>query len=595
MSIFPPPTLLDEPTRLNVLQQLCLLDTPADLVFDLITQLAARHLKVPIAMVSLVDERRQWFKSKIGVDTAETPRSQAFCAYTIQSTELLVVLDAREDPRFRDSALVTGPPFVRFYAGAPLLMADGANLGALCVVDTEPREDFDESSRKTLEDLRDILMIRIDALRNAGFIDPLTQLPNRLRFNEDLTMWLSLQGTQQHNTAVAVDVCGTKYFREMVKALGWEYAEGYLLSSRDRLVQALDGIPLYRIDTTTFVFVIEGSDEDKLAQWCDRVCDAFTLAIEHQGIPHVATPSLGAVYLDGGLSANHTLRSLTTAVDMARQRGLRWSLYELSHDANQRSAFRILAALPEALSAQGQLSLHYQPRVSMHNGACIGVEALLRWEHPLLGAVAPNNFIPLAEKTALMPQITAWVLQTGIAQAALWQQRGHRFAVSLNVSAVDLEQADFITNLRSLLAQHALAPGAIEIEFTESAMIRHPQRVAEQLQQISALGVKIAIDDFGTGYSNLGYLKSIPAHALKIDQSFIRTLPASRSDSVLVPAMIRLGHDFGQQVVAEGIESETVYQMLRDWGCDEGQGYWIAKPMPAAALDAWLETPWHGA
>ncbi len=121
MSTLTPPTLLDEPTRLNVLQQLCLLDTPADLVFDLITQLAARYLNVPIAMVSLVDEQRQWFKSKIGVDTTETPRSQAFCAYTIQSTELLVVLDAREDPRFRDSALVTGPPFVRFYAGAPLL------------------------------------------------------------------------------------------------------------------------------------------------------------------------------------------------------------------------------------------------------------------------------------------------------------------------------------------------------------------------------------------------------------------------------------------------------------------------------------------
>ncbi|AJC44577.1 sensor domain-containing phosphodiesterase [Xanthomonas sacchari] len=590
----PPPALLDEPQRLNALRQLCLLDTPADQVFDLVTQLASRYLRVPIALVSLIDEQRQWFKSRVGLEVPQTPRSQAFCAYAIHSPELMVVPDARQDPRFCDNPLVTGPPFIRFYAGAPLLMADGASLGTLCVIDTEPRHEFDEVARRTLQDLRDLLMVRIDTLRNSGFVDALTGLPNRSRFNDDLTMWLSLQTADHHDTAVAIDVCGIDYFRDMVKALGWEYAEGYLLATRDRLRKALGNLPLYRIDTTTFVFIMEGSDTAHLEYWCEHLCDAFAAAIDHQGIPHAASPSLGAVRLDGALSANHTVRSLTTAVDMARQRGQRWSLYERNHDANQRNAFRILAALPEALEARGQLSLHYQPRVSLRSGECVGVEALLRWQHPLLGTVAPNDFIPLAEKTALMSRITAWVLRTGIAQAALWQQRGYRFSVSLNVSAVDLEQVDFIVRLQALLQQHALAPGALEIEFTESAMIRDPQRVAEQLQQISALGVKIAIDDFGTGYSNLGYLKNIPASALKIDQSFIRALPGSRSDGMLVPSMIHLGHDFGQQVVAEGIESATVYRMLREWGCDEGQGYWIARPMPAEALDAWLAEPWQG-
>ncbi len=588
-----PPLPPDEPRRLAVLRELCLLDTPADRVFDLITQLAARTLRTPIALVSLIDEQRQWFKSRIGLEATQTPRSQAFCAYAIHSPDLLVVADARKDPRFRDNPLVTGPPFIRFYAGAPLMLADGTGLGTLCVIDTEPRHDFDAQSRLTLQELRDLLLLRIETLRNAGFFDPLTGLPNRSRFNEDLTMWLSLQSADQHDTAVAIDVCGTEYFRDMVKALGWEYAEGYLLATRDRLLNALNGLPVYRIDTTSFAFVVEGNDPAQLAWRCEHVCHAFADAIEHQGIPHAATPSLGAVRLDGALSANHTLRSLTTAVDMARQRGLPWSLYERSHDASQRNAFRILAALPEALNAPGQLSLHYQPRVNLRTGECVGVEALLRWEHPLLGTVTPNEFIPLAEKTALMARITAWVLQAGIAQAALWQRQGRRFGVSLNVSAVDLEQADFIATLRELLARHALEPSRIEIEFTESAMIRHPQHVAEQLQQISALGVKIAIDDFGSGYSNLSYLKRIPANALKIDQSFIRSLPGSRKDCMIVPSMIRLGHDFGQQVVAEGIESEEIHDMLRAWGCDEGQGYWIARPMPAPALDAWLATPWR--
>ncbi|CTP82440.1 sensor domain-containing phosphodiesterase [Xanthomonas graminis] len=593
MSQSSPPPLPDESTRLATLRELCLLDTPPDRVFDLITQLASRTLRTPIALVSLIDEQRQWFKSRVGLDAPQTPRSQAFCAHAIHSTELLVVADARQDPRFRDNPLVTGPPFIRFYAGAPLMLADGTGLGTLCVIDSEPRSEFDAPSRQTLQQLRDLLLQRIETLRNTGFFDALTGLPNRSRFNEDLTMWLSLQSTDQHDTCVAIDVCGTEYFRDMVKALGWEYAEGYLLATRDRLLQALDGLPTYRIDTTSFAFIVQGDDPAQLAQRCERVCSAFAQAIEHQGIPHAATASLGAVRLDGALSANHTLRSLTTAVDMARQRGLPWSLYERSHDASQRNAFRILAALPEALDAREQLSLHYQPRVSLHSGECVGVEALLRWQHPLLGNVAPNDFIPLAEKTALMSRVTTWVLQAGIAQAALWQRQGHRFSVSLNVSAVDLERADFIATLRELLAQHALEPGRIEIEFTESAMIRHPQRVAEQLQEISTMGVKIAIDDFGSGYSNLSYLKRIPANALKIDQSFIRSLPDSRKDCMIVPSMIRLGHDFGQQVVAEGIESEEIYGMLREWGCDEGQGYWIARPMPAAALDAWLATPWR--
>ncbi|WP_369932869.1 putative bifunctional diguanylate cyclase/phosphodiesterase [Xanthomonas tesorieronis] len=588
-----PPLLPDETKRLATLRQLCLLDTPADRVFDLITQLASRTLHAPIALVSLIDEQRQWFKSRVGLDAPQTPRSQAFCAHAIHSPELLVVADARQDPRFRDNPLVTGPPFIRFYAGAPLILADGTGLGTLCVIDPEPRHAFDAQSRETLQELRDLLLLRIETLRNTGYVDALTGLPNRSRFNEDLTMWLSLQNADQHHTGVAVDVCGTEYFRDMVKALGWEYAEGYLLATRDRLLKALDGLPAYRIDTTSFAFVVEGNDPAQLAQCCERVCSAFAEAIDHQGIPHAATPSLGAVRLDGALSANHTLRSLTTAVDMARQRGLPWSLYERGHDATQRNAFRILAALPEALGARDQLSLHYQPRVSLHSGECVGVEALLRWQHPLLGNVAPNEFIPLAEKTALMSRVTAWVLQAGIAQAALWQRQGHRFSVSLNISAVDLEQADFIATLRELLARHALEPGRLEIEFTESAMIRHPQRAAEQLQEISTLGVKIAIDDFGSGYSNLSYLKRIPASALKIDQSFIRSLPGSHKDCMIVPSMIRLGHDFGQQVVAEGIETEQIYEMLRDWGCDEGQGYWIARPMPAAALDAWLETPWR--
>lgn len=183
----------------------------------------------------------------------------------------------------------------------------------------------------------------------------------------------------------------------------------------------------------------------------------------------------------------------------------------------------------------------------------------------------PSDFIPMAEKTALINRITAWVIDNGIAQAARWQQQGLDFNLALNVSAADLDRPGFAGLLRRGLDRHKLDPRRLEIEFTESAMIRHPDHLAEQLAAIAALGVHIAIDDFGTGYSNFSYLKQLPASSLKIDQSFIRSLPDSQTDRTLVPAMIQLGHSLGQRVVAEGIESAEAYAQLRAWAATKAR------------------------
>lgn len=346
------------------------------------------------------------------------------------------------------------------------------------------------------------------------------------------------------------------------------------------------------MDPTTFGFLAQAEGQ-RLATLCTKVSKAFTEPLEHQGIPHTAVASIGAVSLQSSYGATDTIRSLTTSVDIARERCMPWSMYERKHDVAQRNTFRLLAALPAALDSNNQLRLHYQPRVDLHDHRCVGVEALLRWQHPLIGPVVPSDFIPMAEKTALINRITAWVIDNGIAQAARWQQQGLDFNLALNVSAADLDRPGFADLLQRGLDRYKLDPRRLEIEFTESAMIRHPEHLAEQLAAIAALGVHIAIDDFGTGYSNFSYLKQLPASALKIDQSFIRSLPDNRTDRTLVPAMIQLSHSLGQRVVAEGIESAEAYAHLRAWGCNEGQGYWIAKPMPAAALETWLETPWH--
>lgn len=216
-SLLPP--ALDESTRLAVLRGLCLLDSPPDPVFDTVAAMAARSMGTEIALVSLVDEHRQWFKTRIGLEERETPRSQAFCTHAIRSDEVMVVLDARLDPRLCDNPLVLGPPFIRFYVGAPLKLRDGHSIGTLCAIGTSPREGLDAGAITQLEGLRDLAVLRVENLRSNTYRDGPTGLPNRSRFSEDLDTWLSQRDTAPATTAVAIDVCGSDYLRDMVKAL----------------------------------------------------------------------------------------------------------------------------------------------------------------------------------------------------------------------------------------------------------------------------------------------------------------------------------------------------------------------------------------
>lgn len=589
-----PPVPKNEFERLAALHQLCLLDTPNDPAFDALTSLAAKVFDVPIALVSLVDEGRQWFKSRIGVKDRQTPRAQAFCAYALHSREPLVVLDSLLDARFADNPLVTGAPHARFYAGAPLVTASGLCLGTLCIIDDAPRAGFSAAHLDQLQHFAAIIMMRIETLRSIGYVDQLTMLPNRVRFLEDIGLWMrdlaAPDAPPRHLSAVALDICGPSYFQDMAAALGDEYAAGYLQTAQRNIVMALAPTPVYRIDTTVFGCVIDAGDDGALTAELEILQTMFSNPIEHQGIPHAPPVVTGAVRLRADGDAGDVARALGSALAQARGQQLGGSIYQSALDAEQQRAFRILAAIPEALASKGQLALYYQPRVCLRSGRCLGVEALLRWNHPVLGAVGPAEFVPLAEKTALIRQMTAWVLRTALSQAESWQRDGLHICVAMNVSAMDLDYGDFAGNLSHHLHARALEPALIEVEVTESALCRTPERLQSQLSQLRALGVQVAIDDFGAGYSNLSYLKQIPATTLKIDQSFVRALPSNGHDETLVRSMIALGHDFGHRVVAEGVESEEVYRLLARWGCDEAQGYWIARPMPAQQLAAWLET-----
>ena len=294
-------------------------------------------------------------------------------------------------------------------------------------------------------------------------------------------------------------------------------------------------------------------------------------------------------------SGDIALRAAIAAALDARATASGWRLHSIAADEAHRRLSALLAGLRPALaSSKDELTLVYQPRIDLQSGRCLGAEALLRWNHPVLGSVAPGEFVPVAEQTGMARFITAWVIEHALMDLVAWQAAGFGHGISINVSALNLAEEDFARRLAEAMRRHGVDPHLVELEFTEVALISESDRVRSTVAAVAATGAGIAIDDFGTGYSNLFYLRNIPATVLKIDQIFIRSLAVSERDQVIVRAMIRLAHDLGYRVVAEGIEAEDARVLLSEWGCDEGQGYHISRPVPCDALLDWIAHTQNG-
>src|SRR5262249_2774167 len=236
-----------------------------------------------------------------------------------------------------------------------------------------------------------------------------------------------------------------------------------------------------------------------------------------------------------------------------------------------------------------QLVLHYQPKMDLELGEPVGVEALVRWEHPVRGMLLPGEFIPVADNTALIQRLTVCVLGLALAQAKAWVTDGIWLPVAVNLSARCLIDTTFPDTVSSLLARYELPPAALRLEITESAIMADSARALSVLRTLHDAGIRLSIDDFGTGYSSMAYLKELPVDELKVDRSFVKEMTRDTNDAVLVRSAIDLGHNLGLAVVAEGVEDNDVLEALRDLGCDIAQGYHIGRPMAAGRLRDWLQ------
>jgi EAL domain-containing protein (putative c-di-GMP-specific phosphodiesterase class I) len=304
-----------------------------------------------------------------------------------------------------------------------------------------------------------------------------------------------------------------------------------------------------------------------------------------------------SIYPDDGLDAETLVKNADTAMYQAKENG-RQSYQFFKPAMNVRAVER--QSIEEGLRSaveRGELALHYQPKIDLKTGAIVGAEALIRWTHPTRGSISPGQFIPVAEACGLILPISTWVLRKACLQARAWSDAGLPVTtMAVNVSALEFREENFLRGLFAVLSETGMDPKALELELTESVLMKRADAAASVLQALREKGVRIAIDDFGTGYSSLSYLRKFPVDALKIDQSFVRQISAGGDDKTIVTAVIGMARNLKLRVIAEGVETLEELDFLRNNQCDEAQGYYFSRPVPPEQFATLLRTglPWAG-
>ncbi len=590
-------TYREEAARLQALHDLRVLDSPASEAIERITRMAAWSFAAPVALVTLVDAQRQRLKSRFGVTVDEIPREHSFCTHAICSDEVMVVPDASRDPRFATNPLVVGDPEIRFYAGAPLILRDNIRLGTLCVIDRVPRP-FTADDGRMLADLAALVVVELEKQAAEMREADAAARPHRYEFESFLECEAR---TRPGEAALAViaDMSTPGQLRSLFAELGPAWSEAVALHASQTIAESLGArVSLHRVGYLCFGFLLDDGEETPTRALLAALAERLREPFECEGIPFLLAPAIGAVSLRlGEDAAANVLRRAFAAAQEARARhaALAWHGAGMRWSESEARGLVLLRELRRALQKGEGLSLDLQPRIDLATGECVAAEMLLRWRHARLGSIPPGDFIALAERTALARPLTDWVINAALAASARLAASGLPLRLSINVSAVNLDEPDLIDRLAGALRRYGVPPQRLELEFTESALADNAPQALARIEQARALGVTIAIDDFGTGYSNLTYLQRIPAGILKIDQSFVRSLPSSSRDRVLVRTMIAMAHELGYRVVVEGVESDEIRGLAAAWGADEAQGYGIARPMPEGAFEAWLRRERQGA
>ena len=435
-----------------------------------------------------------------------------------------------------------------------------------------------------------IVLLASRRLRHQATHDALTGLPNRVLLEDRIER--ALAAAARSNEHVAVMLIDLDRFKEINDTLGHSYGDELLRQVASRLTEVLrHADTLARLGGDEFAVLLPRVQErEQVELVADRLRDALHRSFTAGGATLDVEASVGvALAPDHGTTADGLLAAADVAMYSAKDRKAGAVFFEPHDYVNTPSRLTVLGDLRRALEAGDQLSLHFQPKYALDDERLIGVEALLRWNHPERGNVPPAEFIEIAEGTGIILAITEHVLDEALAQTRRWVDGGHRVPVAVNLSTRCLLDAAVPALVERLLAEHDVPAALLRLEITESAVMGDPTRAANVLQRLHELGVSLSIDDFGTGYTSMGYLRRLPVDELKVDRSFVIGMTENEHDAALVRTAIDLGHNLGLTVVAEGVEQAAHVAALRALDCDIAQGYHYARPMPAAGVTELLD------
>ncbi len=431
-----------------------------------------------------------------------------------------------------------------------------------------------------------------EELDQLAHFDPLVNLPNRLLFTERAKQ--DLERARANKRSGALLLIDLDHFKDINESLGHNLGDTLLQAVSARLSEQLEsGMTLGRLGGDEFALLCEDYGAEKATALALRILDRLNEPFRLGERELFSSASIGIVlypYPTDVQNVEQLMRNADSALFKAKSSGRStYAFYSQELTSQARQRVELVTALRQALE-QGQLRLHYQPIYDLRQGSISGFEALVRWQHPEKGLISPAVFIPIAEETGLISAIDHWVLQQACHQAREWLGQGRPLGfIAVNISSRLFGNGDLDLQIATVLASSGLAARHLELEITESAVMQDPDGALELLQRLRALGVQLAIDDFGTGYSSLQRLKRMNVHKLKIDQGFVRGLPADREDAAITRSVIGLAHNLGLKVVAEGIEIADQAAFLLEQNCDYGQGYGFARPRPADEID-WQPT-----
>ncbi|MCQ8181722.1 EAL domain-containing protein [Methylomonas sp. SURF-1] len=423
--------------------------------------------------------------------------------------------------------------------------------------------------------------------------DAVTDLPNRILFYDRVEQ--AIHAANNQGKMLSVLLVEVANFKEVYDTLGRNSSDMILRQIATRLQSVVMGSDsVARIDSNIFSLLLPATENEAAAlSLAKNIQAALDPAFKVERLSLSIHTNIGIVnFPEHGDDVDTLVQKAGVALFMAAKSHEGYTIYAPSYDDHSPRRLTLMSELRQAIEKE-QLMIYYQPKVSVKSGKIYGVEGLVRWAHPKHGFIAPDEFIPMAERTRVIKHLTLWMLKRAFRDCAEWRRQGLDLVVSVNLSTKDLHDPDLPDVMAGVAAAANIKPSWMMLEITESSIMNDPERAMETIQRLHEMGYKLSIDDFGTGYSSLAYLKKMPLSELKIDKSFVYDLLQSDNDAVIVKATINLAHNLGLQVVAEGVEAGEVLDRLSSYSCDIAQGYWFSKPKPFNDFNLWLQQSPH--